>query len=388
MVGPGNKPPRRHDLDWLRVLVILNLIPFHVAWLMTYIAGFSLIPQDSFSALVLKYYVAFINRWHMPLLFFISGVGVCLALSYRSIGEYIQERLKRLLIPLVFHMLLLHPILAYYWPAYPGEKNLTDYLFNFWPFCLKVIHYSATGGPGWSHMWFVAYLLIFSFLLLPLFLRLKQQSGVNRIAKVAAFFNRKGAIFLLAFPLVIIHATIAVKFPMYQYNLYSDWGFFCYNLTAFIYGFVISLNDRFWHSIDQHCWIALLLGILCSPFVMVMRSEVPTFSAPAFTTEYMLYSILFGFNTWFWMVALLGIARQFLSFRNGFLNYFNAASYPFYIIHLTTMPAIGYYVTLWYMDVVTEFLIISFLSLAITIASYELLIKRIPVMRFAFGMKK
>jgi hypothetical protein len=324
----------------------------------------------------------------MPLLFFISGVGVCLAFNYRSTGEYIQQRLKRLLIPLGVHMLFLHPLLAYYWPSYLGEKNLGDYFFNFWPFCLKVIHYGATGGPGWSHMWFVGYLLIFSFLSLPLFLHLKKHSLADPISKVATFFSRKGAIFLLAFPMVIIHATIAVKFPMYQYNLYSDWGFLCYNLTAFIYGFVISLNDQFWHSIDKHCWAALLLALLCSPFVLMIRWEVPTFSTPAFTPEYIFYSTLFGFTTWLWIVALLGIARKFLSFHNSFLGYFAVASYPLYILHLTAMHVIGYYVAVWYMGVITEFLIISFLSLASSLAIYELLIKRIAVMRFAFGLKK
>ena len=29
------RPARRYELDWLRVLVIINLIPFHAAWMMT-----------------------------------------------------------------------------------------------------------------------------------------------------------------------------------------------------------------------------------------------------------------------------------------------------------------------------------------------------------------
>jgi hypothetical protein len=40
------------------------------------------------------------------------------------------------------------------------------------------------------------------------------------------------------------------------------------------------------------------------------------------------------------------------------------------------------------MGVITEFVIISFFSLAISLAIYELLIKRLAVMRFAFGLKK
>jgi len=46
------KPARRYELDWLRVLVILNLIPFHAAWIMMFVLDFSKIPQDSIGAVV------------------------------------------------------------------------------------------------------------------------------------------------------------------------------------------------------------------------------------------------------------------------------------------------------------------------------------------------
>jgi hypothetical protein len=41
MDDPTGPPLRRYELDWLRVLVILSLIPFHAAWTMTFVPGFS-----------------------------------------------------------------------------------------------------------------------------------------------------------------------------------------------------------------------------------------------------------------------------------------------------------------------------------------------------------
>ena len=63
------KPLHQYNLDWLRVFVILNLIPFHVAWLMTFVKGFSHVPQDTSIAMGLKIYVVFMGNWIMPLLF-------------------------------------------------------------------------------------------------------------------------------------------------------------------------------------------------------------------------------------------------------------------------------------------------------------------------------
>ena len=33
---------RRYDLDWLRVLVIINLVPWHAAWLIAFAAECSM----------------------------------------------------------------------------------------------------------------------------------------------------------------------------------------------------------------------------------------------------------------------------------------------------------------------------------------------------------
>ena len=63
-------PQRRHDLDGLRTLIILNLVPFHAAWMMVTVEEFSRIPRTAFSATLLTWYISFAGEWHMPLLFF------------------------------------------------------------------------------------------------------------------------------------------------------------------------------------------------------------------------------------------------------------------------------------------------------------------------------
>jgi peptidoglycan/LPS O-acetylase OafA/YrhL len=386
-----DKSGRRYDLDWIRVLVILNLVPWHAAWLIAFVRGFSDSTREGFGITILRYYTGFSLRWQIPLLFFIAGASACLSLSHRSPGAFVRERARRLFVPLMFFMLVCYPALLYFWPGVWDNKSLSDYLVRFWPHCLATIHRSRMPGripmPGWAHLWFVAYLLIFSLISLPLFICLIRQGESGIAGKYVSFFTNRGAILLLAVPLMAINMILSPKWPMAQLNLYDDWTYFCYDLTVFIYGYVICLHDRLSKAVDRHLRISLLLAIVSTVFVLMMRFEMPSFSRPAYTPRYMLYSVFLGLHTWCWILAVLALAKKFLSGTNRFLKYASRASYPFYILHFVLMLIIGYYVMQWHLVLTAEFAILSVLTFAATLGSYELLVKRTKVTRFLFGMK-
>ena len=386
------KPSRRYELDWLRVLVILNLIPFHAAWLIAFIPGFSHVPKVGPAASAIKYCISFEAYWQMPLLFFIAGATTFISLSYRSPGEYVLERIKRLLVPLIFFILILCPLMLYFLPGSSGGLSISDYLFRFWTQCLKAPHNSWPGGrpalPGWGHLWFVSYLLLISLGTLPLLLYYKKHVGRVLPDRPGNLIARRGAIFLPGASFVIVAAALAPKWPMfYQHNLYQDWAYFFYSLVAFTWGFFFYLDERFGQAVDRHLVLSLLSATVCSIVVLILRFGVPVFSTPAYNMRYFLYATIFGFNTWLWMLALLGLARRLLAQSNRFLAYFSGASYPFYILHLTLMIPIGHYVVQWRFGYLGEFLILCTLSFAATVAVYELLVRRIRATRFLLGMK-
>ncbi len=392
MVELMEKPVRRYELDWLRVLIILNLIPFHAIWLMAYIPGFSLAPPEGVALSIIYYYICFIAYWQMPLLFFVAGTTSCLSLNYRSTMDYLKERTKRLLIPLVFFMLFVYPLTAYFLPGSANDRNLSDYVLRFWPQCLRAPHNSWSVGrpvlPGWGHLWFVAYLLLYSFIALPLFLRCKKSLSNSLPNRYANIVRKRGGIFLLGITFVVVMIVLVPKWPMfYQHNLYQDWAYFFYNLVAFILGFIFSLNERFWQSTERYLRFSVPLAIVSSIIVLVLRLNIPTLSTPAYSVRYLPFAIIFGFNTWFWILVLLSLARRYLSHSNRFLRYFKRASYPFYILHLTVMIPIGYFIVQWQTGVICEFLIISVLTFTATLGIYELFVKRIKITRFLFGMK-
>ncbi|MEO1182149.1 MAG: acyltransferase family protein, partial [Cyanobacteria bacterium J06636_28] len=124
---------RRYDFDWLRTLVVINLIPFHVVWLMLFFPVPSQTGGDGIIATLLQAYMAEVAPWHMPLLFVIAGYSAAISLTRRSPNQYLVERLQRLVAPLVSYIIIIGPIMRYFWPGQNVPRGLTDFVLSFLP---------------------------------------------------------------------------------------------------------------------------------------------------------------------------------------------------------------------------------------------------------------
>src|SRR5690554_1982323 len=159
---------RRYDLDWLRVIVFGLLIFYHV--------GMFFVPWDfhiknNVTYIGLVWPMVFLNQWRLPILFVISGMGTYYALSKRSGWQFSAERIQRLLLPLVFGMLVIVPPQVYIERL--AEGRFSGGYFDFWPWeAFEGVY--PTGNLSWHHLWFLPYLLVFSLLLVPIFLYLRR----------------------------------------------------------------------------------------------------------------------------------------------------------------------------------------------------------------------
>ena len=379
-------PERLYELDWIRVIVTIDLVPFHVAWMITSVGGFSSVERWTVPWKILHGYVWLLSPVHMYLLFLVAGASTFLSLRRRPPRRYVVERIRRLLVPLLAFMVLLFPLLGYYWPT-DIDLGGVNYFTQFWPWCLSTSFNSpVTGGPNWGHLWFVAYLFIYSMALLPVLLRIR--AGRSRsIEAMTGFLTGRGArIFLVGVPVALTFALLSPVWPFFRNNLYTDWGYFTYNLTAFLLGFLVVGDPRWIRAFERRAATALVLGLALSAAKLYMQYRLPSFSSPAYTPQYTVYSLVAGFNTWAWVVAVLGVARRTLSFTNRFLGYFSRISYPFYIFHLVAISVIGHFMTRMGFGIVAEFVLICAASFAASVLCCEL-VKLTPVTRLLLGIK-
>ena len=195
-VNKSVKPERRYDVDWLRVLAVLLLFPFHTARIFDTFGNFY-VKNDQLSQ-ALTYFIAYVNPWHMPLLFLLAGAATYFALRFRSGGQYALERFKRLLVPFIFGLLVLVPP-----QSYLGLRNHSDYSGSFLQWYPSFFQVNAAdmdayflGGFTFAHLWFIFYLFLFALVALPLFLFLKSASGQKVVGWLVAFCSWPGTILL------------------------------------------------------------------------------------------------------------------------------------------------------------------------------------------------
>lgn len=146
---------RCYELDWLRVFAVVVLVFFHSSEIFSF-GWFHL--KNSESSHFFNHFSAFIDIWHMPLFFLISGASTWFALDFRTKTAYRNERFFRLFIPLIFGILNLIPP-----QSYLENRLKSGYIgsyFNFYPHFFEGIY--PQGNLHWGHLWFLFYLFVFS----------------------------------------------------------------------------------------------------------------------------------------------------------------------------------------------------------------------------------
>ena len=358
---------RRYDLDWLRVLAVLLLVPFHSALVFSLDPGDVVYVKDQVESPVLIQFAYFLDIWHMPLLFFISGAGTWFALKARTGRQYLAERFIRLIIPTLFAITFIVPLMicVQFWDTTQFDSFWQFYAQFFFINVDDLSGYSGTFTP--SHMWFVLFLFVFSLVALPLFLYFKGSRGKRFISQLASFSEKPVMLFSLALlpALTALLPDIGGKAP-FMYVVY------------FIYGYVLMGDARFQQTVDRQKWVALAIGVTTAIVVPLMLNA---------DGSIVLIHILYYLGRWCWIMAFMGLGHTYLNNNSPHLRYASEASYPFYILHFLINTIVAYYVVRWNTSIAIKYLMINIITIPTILAVYEVLVKRTNITRFLFGMK-
>jgi peptidoglycan/LPS O-acetylase OafA/YrhL len=374
-VGPSPAIQGRLDyIDWLRILAVALLLPYHSARVFDVFDTFYV--KNGALSSGLSYLIAFLDPWHMPFLFVLAGMSSCLALRKRSGRGYLRERVLRLLVPVVFGLLVIVPP-----QAYLGRLTHTSYsgsFLQFYPTFFQLQSDDLTGYSGGftpAHLWFIQFLLVFSVVALPLFLWLRSSRGARLLARATAVFRSPGVIFLLILPLAVADGLLpdlGGKNPVFF-------------LLLFVYGYLLIASEHLQQAVDRHRWWALALAVVMSviTLVAVALNLQPTKFSPA---NIGLFFARMG-AAWCWTIALLGLGRRYLTATGPLLRYAREASYPVYILHQTVIVLIAFVVVGWQAEIAVKYVAILLAATVATLLLYECAVRRFNVLRFLFGMK-
>ena len=320
----------------------------------------------------------------MPLFFVVAGAGSWFALRRRTAGQFTRERTMRLLVPFLIGTFVLGPVQIYLSWRHRVETGVIDWtLPQFVADRLVHIGPKLFGALGY-HMWFLGYLFAFSLLALPLLIWLKGEAGQALVARLAGLCERRGAILLLALPLVIVRLVLQPLFP-----LEHDWADFAVYGMFFILGYLEYADERFTRAVRRDGWmllIALIALTLAFGFTLMSLESYGLEDAPATFSEFFFWACVSAAG-WCGTAFMLFIGMRFLDRNSRALQYGLQVMLPFFVLHQTVILAVAYYVVQWDMALLPKLLVVMLGSFAITLALCEFVIKRVSFLRILFGMK-
>ncbi|WP_456457686.1 acyltransferase family protein [Reichenbachiella sp.] len=343
---------RRYDIDWLRVIAIALLLIYHIAigfqpW--GVFIGF-IQNNDSLESIWIP--MSMLNVWRIPLLFFVSGMGVFFAIQRRDWKELLIERSKRILVPFLFGMTAIVPLHIYLWQGYYHQDS--NYVFN----------------P--AHLWFLGNIFIYVLVLSPLFFYLKKNSEGSIHLFLKKVLGHPAGLLLVMVPFVL--EAVIVQPPNFELYAMTMHGFWL-GLVAFLVGFCcVYSGATFWNTVTNSRWVLLLLAIgLYAVRLVLFELKSPDY--------------LMAIESNFWIFTVFGFGHKYLNKPSQALTYLSQAAYPIYIIHMVFLYLGS--VLLFTIDLsatIKFWGLVLFTNIACYL-TYEFVIRRVKILRPLFGLK-
>lgn len=413
------KPVRRHDIDWLRVILFGLLIPFHVAigvYWSTY--GTDINPNIGdisdedreefanknndytsesidFTSMVLHW----MHQWRLAALFMISGMGTAFAFKRRTWKVFLKERCERLLIPMFFGAWTM----GFAGSVILGDETTTPIGLTF-GFLSGIIWRSLYFWVpifgkliALGHLWFLWNLFQYSLLLTPVF-HLVRNNPEGRLSKVlrAPFRLPMGTGVFIIIPLLLSSSEILFKpwFPGFigvGYEWFWFFGFFAFGYIC------ITSKDEYYQFIDvRRKTITIFTLMLTVAFVWLRLEQhdtgIPYVEGGWIGTEgfhnskTILACLIHSFHAWFWCLTIFSWGSLVLNKPSKNLFYLNQGVYPFYIVHMPlTFAGLRIVSDLGLRDY--SAVIFATLFVMLTCWPFFEIVKRFKSTRFLYGIK-
>lgn len=384
---------RRHDIDTLRVFAFALLILYHTA--MAYVDDWGFHLKSAHLGEWLQWPMLFVNRWRMSLLFLISGIAIALGRPERGLGRFAASRSWRLLLPLLFGMFVVVPIQPYCEAVGSGHAEP-----GFWAFLLRYWQLrpwpegSFAGwqfGITWNHLWYLAYLWVYTMLLALLMPALGSQP-VQR--SVTRFVAAHPAI-LIGLPCLLLLAWVAWLDPRYPATnaLVGDWYQHAKYGTVFLAGYLLAREPRFWEKVvalrRTTLWLALgaigwYFGIRVLGRVLPVDSQLRQWPDGFWTTQVLVTQSVY---LWCALLTLLGWAKVTLDRPFRWLPYCTEAIYPWYLLHQSLIIALLFWLKPLQLGPWKEPVLVLAGTIGGCLLMHEYIIRRVGWLRPLFGLK-
>ena len=369
---------RLYGLDWLRIGAFALLIFYHIG--MFFVPwGWHVKTAQPLEWLELP--MLALNPWRLVLLFVISGIASRILLAKAGgARSFAQLRSTRLLIPLAAGMALF--VAPQPWAELREQAGYPHGFGHFW--LNDYFEFGDSLGPilpTWNHLWFVAYLWVYTMFLalaslLPPAIHQRLQAGLDRL-----FSDWR----LLVLPVLLLWAARMTLYPAFgeTHALFDDpYAHLVYGF-AFFFGVGLASSQPLWSAVigqwKRAAWLA------AGGYAAIVAIDL-TIAGESGDLELLIARVARSLQAWGAVIALLGFARLHLHKDGPARRYLTDAIFPFYIAHQTIIVLVGHTLRPQGLGPTIEFALIAAATVGGCFATYEVG-KRIGWLRPMLGLK-
>lgn len=365
-------------MDWLRIAAFVLLILYHIGFMFTpwgyQTPSRGVVPGVDVLLLAL-------SPWRLSLLFAISGYASAAMLERgQGAGAFFRSRMMRLAIPLIFGIFVIVPP-----QPWVGAMRDTGYTGSYLTFLANdYAAFQNVGGilvPRWIHLWFVAYLLVYTGVLcvlmrLPETVKSHLQRGVERVLAGPLF---------LPLPVAFIFCIRLLGNGWTDtHQLVDDLAAHAHYLPMFLFGVLLRQSPVLQESIARQWRFAIVTAAIGYGVIVACKiafpgeTLLPTRIEPLFSAA----KALLG---WSAIVALFGIAGRYWNHDAPIRATLVEAVFPFYIIHQTLYIGAGWWLNDFGLGALGEFLVLV-AATSIGCIAFYLLGREIAPLRLLIGL--
>lgn len=370
---------RQHGLDAVRGFALLLGIALHAS--MAYLPGakYFWIVADTDPSLTLGVAFHTIHLFRMTLFFLLAGFFARLALERRGTKAFVVDRIKRIALPLAMFwpIVMTGIVAALVWAALLANGG--------------TLPAESPPGPTFmpddfplTHLWFLYVLLLLY--VVALCLRAVVARVDRRGAFVAWVDRGTGLVFGPAGALLLgLPVAVALFFqqgwipwfgiPTPDHSLYPNVAALVGYGVAFGAGWLLQRRRDLLDGVQRRWPLALAIAFAATVGGFLLQGVLPNFAIASGSREDLLSALLFGFASWGWTLALLGLGLRFLAGFSAPRRYLADASYWMYIVHLPLVMGLQVAFSQLAWPWFVELPLLLGVALALMLASYALFVR-------------
>jgi hypothetical protein len=375
--------PRLYFLDWLRIGAFALLVLYHVGM---YYVSWPWHVKSPLAGPLLEPWMRLSSPWRLSLLFLLSGAATSMMLrGAGATGALLRQRSARLLLPLLFGMAVIVPPQSYFevvqQHGYDGSylDFLRLYFSGYSGFCKRAGECLIL--PTWNHLWFVAYLFVYTAALWAL-----MRAWPSLLDRSAAALQRtlRGA-GLFVWPiaaLALMRVLLVDRYPP-THAMAGDWYLHASYFAVFVAGAALARCAAMWDAMARQRWSALALAL--SAWLMLTWLIAAANGVAPQGIALIVARVAFASMQWAAIVAAVGFARRHLDRDHRWRQTLTEAVFPVYILHQSFIVLFAVALRPLALPLPAEGPLLATLTFAASWAGY-LLARRIAVLRPWMGL--